>query len=220
MIILEILVTAVSHHPQAILLSRRPISLNQRNFGLKVFEGLCDEARTLLPKEHRDLWDFTVIDGPLIDATLSMYWADYRDGANKAKLHIGFDLNCSIPRKIFLTDGRDDERPFVSQILSAGQTGILDRYYHCHKNFDQWQQEGTHFVCRIRNKTKKTVIRANKVTPGSIVFYDAVDLCGTRGGCPRMRNSILVIQYIVVRYKVNLNMMWSKSLNSHSRTGS
>ena len=43
---------------------------------------------------------------------------------------------------------------------------------------------------------------------------------GWLGGCPRMRNSILVIQYIVVYYKANPNMMWSKSLNSYSRTGS
>ena len=34
-----------------------------------------------------------------------MYWADYRDGAKKAKVHIGFDLNRGIPKKIFLTDG-------------------------------------------------------------------------------------------------------------------
>lgn len=146
-----------------------------------VFEALYAEARTMLPKEHKDLGDLTVIDGSLIDATLSMYWADYRDGAKKAKVHLGFHLNHSIPRKIFLTDGKGDERPFVSQILSAGQTGIMDRYYQCHKNFDQWQQDGKHFVCRIRANTKKTLIRANEVKPDSIVFYDAIVLLGTPG---------------------------------------
>ena len=148
---------------------------------LEVFEALYREARTVLPKEHKDLGDLTVIDGSLIDATLSMYWADYRDGAKKAKVHLGFDLNHSIPRKIFLTDGKGDERPFVSQILSPGQTGIMDRYYQCHKNFDQWQQDGKHFVCRIRANTKKTLIRANEVKPDSIVFYDAIVLLGTPG---------------------------------------
>ena len=148
---------------------------------LEVFESLGTEARTVLPKEHSDLGDLTVIDGSLIDATLSMYWADYRDGAKKAKVHVGFDLNHSIPSKIFLTNGKGDERPFVSQILSPGQTGIMDRYYQCHKNFDQWQQEGKYFVCRIRANTKKTLIRANEVKPGSIVFYDAIALLGTPG---------------------------------------
>lgn len=145
---------------------------------LEVFELLYSEACTVLPKERKNLGDLTVIDGSFIDATLSMYWADYRDGANKAKAHIGFDLNRSIPRKIFVTDGKADERPFVSQILSPGQTGILDRYYQCHKDFDQWQREEKHFVCRIRSNTRKKLIRAYDVNPESIVFYDAVVLLG------------------------------------------
>ena len=147
----------------------------------EVFEALVDEAKTVLPKAHNDLGDLTLIDGSLIDATLSMYWADYRDGAKKAKAHLGFDLNHSIPRKLFLTDGKGDERPFVSQIISPGQTSVLDRYYQCHKNFDQWQQERKHFVCRIRANTHKTMIKANEINPQSIVFYDAIVLLGTPG---------------------------------------
>jgi len=148
---------------------------------LEVFEALVDEAQTVLPKQYDDLGDLTLIDGSLIDATLSMCWADYRDGAKKAKAHLGFDLNHSIPRKIFLTDGKGDERPFVSRIISPGQTSVLDRYYQCHKNFDQWQQERKHFVCRIRANTNKKVIKANEINPESIVFYDAIVLLGTPG---------------------------------------
>ena len=44
---------------------------------------------------------------------------------NKAKVHLGFDLNHGIPRKIFLTHGKGAERPFVSMILSPGQNGII-----------------------------------------------------------------------------------------------
>lgn len=88
-------------------------------------------------------------------------------------------MNHSIPSKIFLTDGKTDERPFVSKILSPGQTGIMDRYYQCHKDFDLWQTEGRHFVCRIKKNTKKSVIKTNPLKPGSIVFYDALVLLGT-----------------------------------------
>ena len=124
---------------------------------MEVFEALQGEAHKVLPKEYKDLGDLTVIDGSLIDATLSMYWADYRDGAKKAKAHLGFDINHGIPRKIFLTNGKGDERPFVPQILLPGQTGIMDRYYQCHKNFDQWQKEEKHFVCRIKAKTTDSI---------------------------------------------------------------
>ena len=148
---------------------------------LQVFEALYAEASSVLPKEYSQLGDLCVIDGSLIDAVLSMYWADYRQGSKKAKVHIGFDPHRSVPSKIFLTDGKGDERPFVTQILSPGQTGVMDRYYQCHKNFDQWQEDKKHFICRIKVKTTKTLIQNQEVDSGSLVFYDAIVLLGTPG---------------------------------------
>ena len=127
------------------------------------------------------LGNLVAIDGSLIDAVLSMHWADYRNDCKKAKVHLGFDINQSIPSKIFFTDGKADERPFVSQIILPGQTAIMDRYYQCHKNFDLWQTEGKYFACRIRGNTKKTCIKSHAVKPNSIVFYDARVLLGTPG---------------------------------------
>jgi hypothetical protein len=146
---------------------------------LELFEKLYVKAARQLPKGHAELGDMTLIDGSLIDAVLSMYWADYRDGSKKAKVHIGFDLNRGIPKKIFLTDGKGDERPFVSKILAPGETGVMDRYYQRHKSFDDWQTEGKHFICRIKASTKRHEIRKNDVHPEGIVFYDAVVLLGT-----------------------------------------
>jgi len=146
---------------------------------LYVFKELYRQANKTLPDEYAELGELVAIDGSLIDAVLSMCWADYRNGSKKAKAHLGFDINRSVPRKIFLTDGKGDERPFVSLILEPGQTGIMDRYYQHHKNFDLWQSEGKHFVCRIRTNTKKICLKTNKVEPDSIVFYDAVVLLGT-----------------------------------------
>jgi hypothetical protein len=146
---------------------------------VELFGKLYLKAAQQLPKGHAELGDLTIIDGSLINAVLSMYWADYRHGAKKAKVHIGFDLNRGIPKKIFLTDGKGDERPFVSKILAPGETGVMDRYYQRHKSFDEWQTEGKHFICRIKESTTKSKIRKNDVQPGGIVFYDAVVLLGT-----------------------------------------
>ena len=146
---------------------------------LELFEKLYMKAARQLPKGHAELGDLTIIDGSLIDAVLSMYWADYRNGAKKAKVHIGFDLNRGIPKKIFLTDSKGDERPFVSKILTPGETGVMDRYYQRHKSFDEWQEDGKHFICRIKASTTRHEIRINNVQPGGIVFYDAVVLLGT-----------------------------------------
>ncbi len=51
---------------------------------IQVFESLEIHARKILPKEHVNLGDLVSVDGSLINATLSMRWADYREGAKKA----------------------------------------------------------------------------------------------------------------------------------------
>lgn len=84
---------------------------------LSVYQALQQQASHMIPKDFEDLGDLVAIDGSLIEAVLSMTWADYRDGAKKAKVHLGFDVNRAIPGKIFLTNGKADERPFVDQIL-------------------------------------------------------------------------------------------------------
>ncbi len=146
-----------------------------------IYQNLQTQAVDVLPKEHDELGDLIGIDGSLIDACLSMQWADYRKGSKDAKVHLGFDLNHGIPRKIFLSDGNGAERPFVSMILSPGQTGVMDRGYQAHDRFDQWQEEGKHFVCRIKASTRKKRIKDNEINPDSNIFYDAIVLLGTPG---------------------------------------
>jgi hypothetical protein len=165
-----------------------------------VFENLCKGAEKILPKEHKHLGDLVSIDGTLIDAVLSMYWADYRKGSKKAKGHLGFNINSGIPNKIFLTDGNGAERPFVSQILSKGQTGVMDRGYQSHKNFDFLQAEEKSFVCRIKEKTTKTIIDEHTVNPESFVFYDALVHLGTLG-INRTKRPVRVVGYKIERVK-------------------
>lgn len=167
-----------------------------------VFQELQAKAAKILPREHAELGNLVAIDGSLIDAVLSMHWADYRSDSKKAKIHLGFDINQAIPSKIFFTEGKADERPFVSQILLPGQTGILDRYYQCHKDFDLWQTEGKYFACRIRENTKKTCIKSNTVKPGSIVFYDAIVLLGTPGVNQTAK------ELRVVGYRIDNKVYW------------
>ena len=90
-----------------------------------VLEGLEKEARGVLPKDHPELGDLVAIDGSLIDATFSMAWADYRKGVKKAKVHMGFNLNQGVPSRIFLTKGKEGERPFVGKIVAKGETAVI-----------------------------------------------------------------------------------------------
>ena len=144
-----------------------------------LFEKLSRKASGILPNRCPELGELVALDGSLIDATLSMYWADYRKGSKKAKIHLGFDLNRGIPSKIYFTDGKGAERPFVDPITSAGQTVVTDRGYQEHALFDYLQTQGKHFVIRIKAGTTKTVVKANDVGQDSIVFFDAEVLLGT-----------------------------------------
>ena len=165
-----------------------------------IYRNLQSQAVGVLPKEHPELGDLIGIDGSLIDACLSMHWADYRKGSKKAKVHLGFDINHGIPRKIFLSDGNGAERPFVSMILSPGQTGVMDRGYQAHDRFDQWQEEGKHFVCRIKASTKKKRITENEINPDGNIFYDAIVLLGTPG-VNQTQKPLRVIGFTVDRKK-------------------
>ena len=89
-------------------------ALNSRGLEqmVQVYENLQKQATVKIPiaKKFSDLGDLIAVDGSLIDATLSMHWADYRKEVNKAKVHLGFDIGRGIPQKMVLTNGKGDER--------------------------------------------------------------------------------------------------------------
>ena len=181
-------------------------ALNSRGLDqmVHVYEDIQKQATAKLPiaKDLSALGDLVAVDGSLIDATMSMTWADYREGAKKAKVHLGFDIGRGIPQKITLTDGKGDERPQAERLVAPGQTGVYDRYYQCYKNFDEWQAQERHFVCRIKAISRKTVLRTNVVDPDSHVFYDAVVLLGTKNTNQTER------EVRVVGYKVDSISYW------------
>ena len=173
-------------------------AINERGLEqfMAVFEQLQKQAGSLLPKTHAPLGELISIDGSLIDSVLSMDWADYRSGSKKAKLHLGFNINQGIPQKLFLTEGKSDERPFVHKIIEPGQTGVMDRGYQHHKNFDQLQTDEKHFVCRIKANTHKTCLETYTVAADSIVFYDAKVYLG-QAGEKQTQEPLRLVGYVV-----------------------
>lgn len=167
-----------------------------------VYEKLQAQATAALPDAHPQLGDLVAIDGTLIDAVLSMTWADYASTTKKAKIHLSFDINRGIPGKVCLTDGKGDERPLVPQLLAPGQTGIMDRNYQCYRNFDLWQEAGLHFVCRIKAGTIKTCLETSAIPQGSPVFYDAL----VRLGAPRASQTQRPVR--LVGYRVDGKEYW------------
>ncbi len=144
---------------------------------LAVFHRLSHKAGKLVGNKYPELGRLNVHDGSLIEATLSMEWADYTNTTKKAKAHLTFNLNNGVPTRIQLTDGKAAERPVADDQLATDETGVMDRGYQSHQRFDQWQAAGKQFVCRIRSNTTYTVCHQLPIPPGSnIVFHATVYL--------------------------------------------
>ena len=52
---------------------------------MHVYQSLQAQASEILPKQNSELGNLVGIDGSLIDATLSMHWADYRKKSKKPR---------------------------------------------------------------------------------------------------------------------------------------
>ena len=162
---------------------------------LEILDRLSKKVSKLLGFAHAELGDLVAIDGSLIDATLSMTWANYCESKNKAKVHLGFDLNGSIPRKLYFTDGKGAERPFVSCILEPGQTGVVDRGYQDHTRFDEWIDEEKHFVVRLKSNTKWEVLEKLPFEKESKVFFFAKVELGDENH--RMKHPVYLVGFRV-----------------------
>ena len=145
---------------------------------LYVFSELQKKAADILPSRHIELGELVAVDGSFIDSVLSMTWAEYQTHSNKVKLHLGFDLTHGIPQSLTLTEGNGAERPQVSSLVQPGQTAVLDRGYQEHELFDQWQEQGRHVICRIKENTHRTVIEEFPLAADSPASFDTKVILG------------------------------------------
>jgi len=167
----------------------------------EVFERLNRKAAKALGTKYHKLGDLCALDGSLIDATLSCEWADYTSTTNKVKVHLCFDLQSGIPRKIVLTEGKAPERPVADGQLEKGTTGVMDRGYQDHQRFDAWQDEGKYFVCRIKNNTVKRLVKELPLPAKSNLFFFAEVYLGDEQH--RTQNSVRL-----VGFKVGKKVFW------------
>ena len=140
---------------------------------LALVNRLSKKVGKHLKVDHLDLGPLRAIDGSLIEASLSMTWAEYSSTQCKAKAHIGFNLNQGLPWNLALTEGKGAERPFVSSFLEEGETGVMDRGYIDYQRFDGWIDEGKHFVVRIRKNAQYEILERLPLPSGTKIFFFA-----------------------------------------------
>lgn len=150
---------------------------------MEVYTHLCVHASAVLPKAFPGLGDLVAVDPTFIPCSLSVEWADYQEGCKKAQAHFGYDPHRSLPGHFVLTDGKADAGDYVEALVNPGQTGIMDRYFQCYRDFDRWHSQGRGYVCRIKDNAQKTVLKKNPVTPGGKILSDEWVILGDSSNC-------------------------------------
>ena len=145
----------------------------------QVFSLLATYASAVIPKTHSTLGKLVVVDPTLIDCSLSMIFAHYRERSNKMQAHIWFDPHGSIPGSFVFTEGKTDAHQHVETLVKPKETGVMDRYFQGHADFVRWDSQGRFYVCRIKEGTRKYVVKKNPVTLGSSILSDEWGILGS-----------------------------------------
>ena len=157
-------------------ISRNSFSEAINNRGLEqlkyVFEKLSIEASNVLPGQHADLGNLVAFDGSFIDAVLSMTWADYRKGSEKAKAHPGFNLNQGIPAKFFLTAGNEDVELFYPKANRTGRIVFVQALFigNLHTRFAVWNLRSRVRLCNTPSVFCK-FLKSSEIKDRNIASY-------------------------------------------------
>lgn len=90
-------------------------------------------AKSSLPdiEEFRTLGQLAICDSSLFPIRLGAFWASYRKHVHALKLHLSFSLNRFLPICLLTTNGKQDDRKGLRELLEAGVTYIADRGLYC-----------------------------------------------------------------------------------------
>jgi len=119
----------------------------------EIIENLSSQLEPIT--SHRQFPDLpgilTAVDGTLINALSTMFWAIWKNEQNAIKAHIQFDLEKYIPIKITITEGKGCENQVFEEHLEADRIYVQDRGYAKYALLQKIVAAGSFFVCRLRD---------------------------------------------------------------------
>jgi hypothetical protein len=136
-----------------------------------VIARLSQECPGPLPAHpHRDWPLWLARDSSIFPALSRMVWAQYGCGKpgranNAVRLHVSFHLLADQPVQVAVTPGRVCERKVWREQLQRGATYVGDRYFaEDYKMFARLEEQGCHFVLRLRDEAVVHVEQENPVS--------------------------------------------------------
>jgi hypothetical protein len=154
---------------------------------LKVLVGeLAQRVQpTASGREAELLAGLTAVDGTLLPALSSMFWALWTTQDKRAaKLHLHFEVFKSAPVHAEITAGQDCERSSLLRLLEPGRFYVMDRGYEKFSLFQAIVDRGSSFVCCVRQQMTWETIRVRTLSEADrkagVIFDAEVRLGGKK----------------------------------------
>lgn len=140
-----------------------------------------------------------LIDSTTIGLCLSKYpWAVFRKTKSGVKVHLRlrFCQEISIPDKVIITSAKTaDKRQMHELVIEEPDClNVFDRGYLDYKLFDQYCDNDTRFVTRLKDNAIIEVVKELPIFPNSPILKDQIVYLGD--GRKKMRNPLRLLEVI------------------------
>jgi hypothetical protein len=134
-----------------------------RVFDAKALHGILRElAQKAAPvvegPDAKQLLNLTAVDGSIFRAFPRMAWALWKDDQHRGvKLHLHFDVFCSVPLDAAITPAACSEPGQLRAMLQPGRLYVYDRGYLDHELYRDILEADSSFIGRIKDNGQYTV---------------------------------------------------------------
>ncbi|WP_157685504.1 IS4 family transposase [Paenibacillus donghaensis] len=150
---------------------------------LSVLQHLLEQKGPAPPKKLQKLGPLAVLDSTSLTlGRVRGKWAYLQSGKNAVKMHTCLHLtgeHTAIPMAPVLSTAAvaDLDTEVVDALVpDKGVTCLVDRGYIHYAQYLKWQEEGIHFVARLKQNSQVKVLRTRKVTAAELVLDADVEL--------------------------------------------
>lgn len=202
-------------------ISASQISRRLRDLKTKTVQALFKSSITELSKNtgfhtiRQQLGRLCLIDSSTIILCLSKYpWAEFRKTKGGVKLHLRLCFeNEALPDDAVITSAKKSDKTQMDALVvkEKGALNVVDRGYVDYKKFDNYCENGTRFVTRLKSNAIYEVVADNPVDPSTLIKKDQIIYLGA--GNNRMKHPLRLIEtedthgkpVVIVTNDFNLN---------------
>lgn len=168
------------------------------------YEMFSHLAQEMLVKKganfvRRNLNQAHLIDATTISMAVSQYkWAEFREtkAGIKVNLRVFFDGDSTIPDEAVISPAKQADKTKMDDLVITTVPNalyIFDRAYVDYEKFDEYTENQTLFISKLKKNAKVEVIKSSMTTVDGKKVKDSIVRLGNKG-TTRMRNNLRLIE--------------------------